>query len=56
MLIESHQYGVWMQAPPFNPAKKSMVVIPGFYKKHKFELNQPTTGGLAPSSGHSVKL
>ena len=34
-LVEAHQYEAWMRAPLFNLAKKSTVVVPGFYKQRK---------------------
>lgn len=46
MSNESRKYGAWMRAPLFSPAKKSTVVVPGYYKKRKTVDHK--TGSAAP--------
>ena len=50
--LESRQYGAWMHASPFSPAKKATIVVSGFYANKKGGVaKHPQEGGPVLSSG-----
>ena len=51
LYVEDRQYGAWMRASLFSPAKKATVIVPGFYANRSTSQKQ-TPGG----SGKPVKV
>lgn len=45
--VKACQYRAWMHAPLFSPAKKSTVVVPGFYEQRRETSRTETPGGAA---------
>ncbi|KAL0001432.1 hypothetical protein SO802_015213 [Lithocarpus litseifolius] len=57
--VEDQQFGAWLRAPQFNPARLSYVEVKGFEKEEtsrRVTVDKPDSMGVAPGTSSAAKL